>query len=167
MTPSILAYQPIDRIRRNHGLEHATIHVLAAGKRRTMAGYSDTGGFYLLGDLTAEEIGAGVNEALQRMRGGEHDLAVHPECGTNYVTAGAFAALAGFVALIGARGFRAKLERFPLMFALVTAALLAAQPVGLSLQANVTTSGLMGHMEVASIMKINDHPVLHRVETRG
>ncbi|MBI4314991.1 MAG: hypothetical protein HY679_03580, partial [Chloroflexi bacterium] len=96
-----------------------------------------------------------------------HDLAVHPECGTNYVTAGAFAALAGFVALIGARSFRAKLERLPLMFALVTAALLAAQPVGLSLQANVTTSGIMGHMEVASIMKINDHPVLHRVETRG
>jgi len=41
----ILQLQPIDRIRRNHGLEHATIHVLSSRKRRSMAGYSDTKAF--------------------------------------------------------------------------------------------------------------------------
>ena len=165
---SLLSLQPIDRIRRNHGLEHATIHVLTSKKRRGVAGYSDAGGFWLLGDWPTEEVEAAVNEALQRMRGGEHELAIHPTCGTNFVTAGAFAGLAAFVSLIGARTWRDKLERLPLTLVFATAAIVFAQPVGLRLQAEITTNGVVGEMEIVSVKKVSSSPaVMHRIETRG
>lgn len=161
----ILQFEPIDRVRRNHGLEHATIHVLAGRKRRSLAGYSDTKGFWLMGDLDTAEVEAGVNEALHRMRNGEPDLAVHPGCGTNYVTAGAFGALAAFVAFFGAKTFTDKLARLPMAIALVTGALIFAQPVGLKLQAEITTDGRVRGLEVASVKRVRDG--LHRVETQG
>ncbi|MBI3244483.1 MAG: hypothetical protein HYZ49_19560 [Chloroflexi bacterium] len=165
---SLLTLQPIARVRRNHGLEHATIHVLTARKRRSMAGYSDANGFWLLGDLPTDEVEAAAHEALKRMKGGEHDLAIHPNCGTNFVTAGTFAGLAAFVSLIGARTWRDKLERLPLTLAFATAAIVFAQPVGLRLQAEITTNGVMGEMEIASVKKVSTSPaVMHRIETRG
>ena len=45
----------VSRIRRNHGLEHATIHILSKkfpGAR--LIGHSDARGFWLVGDLTTE-----------------------------------------------------------------------------------------------------------------
>ena len=168
MLQPILSSPPIDRIRRNHGLEHATIHVLSSRKRRTMAGYSDTNGFWLMGDLKTDEVTAAVNDALHRMKNGEPELAVHPGCGTNYVTAGAFAALAAFVAFFGARNWREKLERLPLAMALITGAIIFAQPVGMRLQSEITTDGHVRDLEVASVKKVSDSPVvMHRIETRG
>lgn len=161
----ILQFQPIDRVRRNHGLEHATIHVLSGRKRRSMAGYSDTKGFWLMGDLDTADVEAGVNEALHRMQHGEHDLAVHPGCGTGYVTAGAFGAAAAFVAFFGAKTLTDKLARLPLAMALITGAIIFAQPVGLKLQAEITTDGHMRDLEVASVKKVRDG--LHRIETVG
>lgn len=164
----ILSSPPIDRIRRNHGLEHATIHVLTSRKRRTMAGYSDANGFWLMGDLDAGEVSAAASDALSRMKNGEPELAVHPGCGTNYVTAGVFAALAAFVAFFGARSWREKLERLPLAIALVTGAIIFAQPVGLKLQSEITTDGRVGDLEVVSVKKMSGAPVvMHRIETRG
>ena len=75
----------IARIRRNHGLEHATIHVLSEGHKRFSAqGNSDHRGFHLniYGDVTGEEVAAAVAEAHRRPRAGERHLAVHPNCGT-------------------------------------------------------------------------------------
>jgi len=161
----ILQFQPIDRIRRNHGLEHATIHVLSSRKRRSMAGYSDTNGFWLMGDLKTEDVEAGVKDALHRMKHGEPELAVHPGCGTNYVTSGAFGALAAFVAFFGARTLTDKLARLPLAITLVTGALIFAQPVGLKLQAEVTTDGHVRGLEITSVKRVRDG--LHRIETNG
>jgi len=163
----ILSLQPIDRIRRNHGLEHATIHVLSARKRRTMAGYSDANGFWLMGEVPTEEIESAVNEALDRMRKGEHDLAIHPNCGTMFVTAGAFAAVAGWLSFVGARTWQDKLFRLPLTLAFATVAIIFAQPIGLTLQANITTDGVVRDLKVASIRKTSSAPAMHRVETRG
>ena len=50
----------ISRIRRNHGLEHATIHVLSEKHRNFSAqGNSDYGGFNLniYGDIAEEAFG--------------------------------------------------------------------------------------------------------------
>lgn len=165
---SFLTFHPIDRIRRNHGLEHATIHVLTAQKRRSMAGYSDINGFWILGDLGADEVLSAANEALHRMKNGEPELAVHPGCGTNYVTAGLLAGLAAFVSFFGARNWRDSLARLPMAIALITGAVIFSQPVGMKLQAEVTTNGQVGDLKVVSVKKVRDRPtVLHRVETRG
>ena len=87
----------IARIRRNHGLEHATIHVLSEGHKRFSAqGNSDHRGFHLniYGDVTGEEVAAAVAEAHRRLRAGERHLAVHPNCGTVLVTTAMLATLA-------------------------------------------------------------------------
>ena len=87
----------INRIRRNHGLEHATIHILSEGHKRFSAqGNSDHRGFHLniYGDVTEEEVAAAVAEAHRRLRAGERHLAVHPNCGTVLVTTAMLATLA-------------------------------------------------------------------------
>lgn len=167
---SILDFPPISRVRRNHGLEHATLHILAQHHPRTsMAGHSDLGGFWILGDVPTEDVQSAVDEALTRMKAGEEDLAVHPNCGTNFVTAGTMAGLAAWFALFGAgRRLRDRLERIPLATSLATVALILAQPVGLALQAHVTTSGNPGNLSVVEVIPSNQGPIpAHRVITKG
>jgi hypothetical protein len=150
---AILETPVISRIRRNHGLEHATLHVLARRyPRRSMAGHSTASGFRIFGDVPLEAVEAAVQEALTRLRAGERDLAIHPNCGTNFVTAGVFSGLAGAVTMLGAgQRTRDKLERLALAAALATLALIASLPVGLSLQQQVTTSGDPGALKVVSL----------------
>ncbi len=166
----ILNYAPISRIRRNHGLEHATLHVLAERHPgRPLAGHSDTGGFWILGDLSAEELAAAVQEARARLAGGESKLAVHPNCGTNFATSGVLAGLAAAVAMFGV-GKRARdnLDRLPLAILLATLALIVAQPLGLAVQERVTTSGEPGTLRVVEIVPhVQGGVKAHRVVTEG
>ena len=86
--------------RRNHALEHATIHILTAQKPgRPLAGRSTPFGFYLYGELSDEEVQAAAYEALSRLERGESRLAIHPGCGTNYLTSGAAASLGALAVL--------------------------------------------------------------------
>jgi hypothetical protein len=89
---SILNQKSISRIRRNHGLEHATLTILAQRFPNTpMAGRSSTSGFWLLGEVPTDAVQEAVTQALARMKAGEHHLAVHAHCGTNYVVSGSLA----------------------------------------------------------------------------
>ena len=124
---NILELPVISHVRRNHGLEHATLHVLANYLPHTMlVGHSDIGGFWIIGDVPAELLHAAVQEAVARLRAGERQLAVHPNCGTNYVTAGALAGLAGAASMLGSgRRWQDKLARLPFAAALATIALIS------------------------------------------
>lgn len=151
---SLLNSPPVSRLRRNHGLEHATLHVLSKRHPRlSLAGHSDLGGFWILGDVTTEDLQSAVEEALSRLRNGEHNLAVHPNCGTNFATAGVLAGGVAALAMFGAgQRLRDKLERLPLAATLATLALVLAQPLGLRLQERVTTSGDPGSLEIAQVL---------------
>ena len=165
-----LSGQAVSRIRRNHGLEHATLHVLAEKyPHLRMAGHSDAEGFWLLGDLTDEAVEEGVATALGRLQAGEEDLAVHPNCGTNFVASGVIAGLAAWLGMLGTgKGLRSKLERIPMVISLTTMALVFAQPVGLMLQARVTTSGRPGNLRVTKISAAQQGRFpAHRVLTDG
>jgi hypothetical protein len=165
----VLAVPVIDRTRRNHGLEHATITLLAQQQRGlSLTGRSTPSGFYLYGNVSTDAVYAAANEALQRMKAGERHLAVHPNCGTNFVVAGFAAALAAFFGFYGARNWRQRLERLPFVASLATFALIFAQPAGLILQRDVTTSGDMRDLEIVGIARteIAGLPV-HLVTTRG
>lgn len=160
----------LSRLRRNHALEHATLHVLSQrDPRRTIAGHSDLGGFWILGEVSTEELKEAVEEALFRLRAGEWHLAVHPNCGTNFVAAGVLAGLGAFLAMIGTeKKWRAQLERLPLAISLATVAVMFAQPVGLSLQREVTTQGNPEQLEVIQIIPTQRGRFkAHRVLTRG
>jgi len=167
---ALLNIPVLSRIRRNHGLEHATLHILAKRfPRKSMGGHSNPTGFVLIGDLPTEAVAEAAQEALARMRNGEHHLAIHPGCGTNYVTAGTLAGLAGLAGMWGAGPRRRdKLERLPLVATLATLGLIIGQPLGLRLQKHITTCGNPGNLEIVAIQPIHNGVVkAHRVITRG
>lgn len=164
----ILEFPTISRIRRNHGLEHATIHLLSKAKPgRPLAGHSDVGGFWLLGEVGTEELTETVQQALERMHNGERELAVHPNCGTNFATSGVFAGLGAFLAFAGSGSkFREKLERLPLAMTLATLALIVTQPLGFKLQREITTSGDPGSLRILRVTRTSLRGrTAHRVET--
>ena len=160
----------ITKIRRNHGLEHATIHVLSRrNKNLSMVGRSDMGGFTLYGTVETTEVYQAVQEALERLRDGEARLAVHPRCGTVLATTGILTGLAAFLAV----GFDSSISKsrfrwasFPAAILAATLAAIVAQPLGLFLQENYTTTGNPGNLQIKSI-KVNPNArvITHRVET--
>lgn len=167
---SLLDHPTISRIRRNHGLEHATIHLLSRRfPKQSFAGHSDHAGFWLMGEVDTEVLADAVTEALARMRNGEKGLAIHPNCGTNFATYGIAAGFAAFLGMAGAGNrFRDKLERLPVMMLFATVALILAQPFGFRIQQRVTTSGEPGDLEIVEIVRsMRGKVTAHRVTTRG
>ena len=95
--------------RRNHALEHATLHVLAQEyPNRMLGGHSNPTGFFILGDVPMEAVADAATEALRRLRLGESQLAIHPGCGTNMATSILLGATLGWFVLRGARGWTAR-----------------------------------------------------------
>jgi hypothetical protein len=167
---SVLDIPIISRIRRNHGLEHATLHILAQRfPGKSMAGHSNPEGFWILGNLDAQDVRSAVERALERLRAGENQLAIHPNCGTNIVVSGVAAGLAaGSVMFSAGKDRRARLERLPLAVTLATFALVAAQPLGNALQARVTTSNEPGDLRVVDVVPAEKGRIkAHRVVTEG
>ncbi len=143
----------IERIRRNHALEHATIHMLEAGEPRMRAGgRAAHNGFYLFGDLPDETaILAATEQAIHRMGNGQHDLAVHPRCGTNLVTT---SVLTGAFALAGALAMGRRSPWYVQLPSAILGAMvgaLLAQPLGPVMQAKVTTSPRVRGAKVTAI----------------
>jgi hypothetical protein len=90
--------------RRNHALEHASLHVLSARFPNTpMGGHSNPTGFFIVGKLPTEQVREAVGIALSRLQNGEAALAIHPGCGTNYAVTGGLAALAALYGFIGTK----------------------------------------------------------------
>ena len=95
--PFIPGLKEILMLRQVHALEHATVWVLgesesdqitSTSKNRQfdnelLGGLSTEQGFYLYGQVNIASLQRAVRIALQRLTGGESDLAVHPRCGTN------------------------------------------------------------------------------------
>jgi hypothetical protein len=155
------------RLRRNHALEHATIHVLSQRQRKLkVVGRSTNTGIFLYGPLETAEVEAAVHEALARLRRGEHQLAVHPNCGTSLLTAGVMTGLASFFAMLGTRRLLDRLGRLPMTIFFTTAALVLAQPLGLNLQRTVTTEPDVGDLRVKSVKRLASTPItVHWIET--
>ncbi|MFO7320416.1 MAG: DUF6391 domain-containing protein [Chloroflexota bacterium] len=170
----VLDLPVVRRTRRNHGLEHATIHLLSQRiKGLQMAGRSTESGFVLIGEAPTEAVEAAVYEALRRMRNGEHNLAIHPNCGTNLVTTGFLTSLVGFLGISGASR-RDSLNRLPAVMVLMMLTVLFSQPLGTAMQKYFTTDGDPADLEIVSItrsqmrMPFASGPVtIHRVVTRS
>jgi len=165
----LLDIPAVDRTRRNHGLEHATITVLSNRVRGvSLVGRSTPYGFHLYGNVSTQQLSDASEEALQRMKAGEVNLALHPNCGTNFVTAGIAAGLAAYLGFMGANSGSARRERLPLVAVMATAALILAQPFGMEIQRYITTSGDMRDMRIARIdRRERGKVVAHFVTTAG
>ncbi len=170
MLDTVLDVPFVRRVRRNHGLEHATITLLSRKiYNLKMAGRSDARGFWLVGEADEAEVRAAVGAALERMRGGEHKLAIHPNCGTNLVTVAVLGTAATLVSLAGSnREKHGMFTRVPVLMTGLMVAALAGQPLGMRVQEHVTTLGDPGDLEVVSIQRRERGGMTaFRVETRS
>ena len=165
---TILDTPLFSRIRRNHGLEHATINILTQRfPYRRLAGYSIPGGFFILGEIPTEDLREAVVTALVRMNNGERHLAIHEHCGTNYVASGFIAGMLAWLGMAGAKSKRDMVERLPVVIALATLGFIASQPLGSALQQRVTTSGDPLGLSIVDVFPIQFGKFsLHRVVTR-
>ena len=154
----------INAIRRNHGLEHATVAVLFEryGAQR-LAGRASGNGFFILGSVDRDTLDECAHEALHRMQNGQESLAVSPLCGTNIAVTGLFTAAAALLALRRAE----RQHRKDGFMSAVTAAMLAvvaAQPAGRWLQQFVTTRGDVDDIEIVETRQLL--PGVKKVFTR-
>lgn len=160
----------ISRVRRNHGLEHATIHMLTASHSNFSAqGNSDHRGFNLnvYGDVSEEAVRGAVVEAHRRMKAGEHHLAVHPNCGTVLLTTATMATLAAQAAFsVEQRRQRSAvttpavlINALPSAILAVVVSLIVSRPLGVQLQALYTVEGDLQELEVVSIRRVRPNGV--------
>jgi hypothetical protein len=166
---NILNESHVLAVRRNHALEHATINILS--KRypsKKLAGYSDFKGFFILGDIALEDLQAGAVEAIQHLNAGESNLAIHPNCGTNYVTMGLAAGAAVWLGLLGMKkDWRDRLDYLPVAMTISTFAIMFAQPLGPKVQQYITTSAAIGTLQITLIEKVSQRSAsVYRVHTR-
>lgn len=161
--------QMISRLRRNHGLEHASIHVLSEKHKNFSAqGNSNPSGFTLniYGNISEADVTAAVEEAFIRMKQGEHHLAVHPNCGTVLLTTAVMVTMAAqAVFAVEQRRQRRSLNlgvianAFPTAILAVVGALIISRPLGIQLQARYTVEGDLGDLQIVRIRKVTPSPV--------
>lgn len=155
-------------VRNNHALEHATLHVLQQkGIKSRLGGISDIGGFWIFGEIEADQLMEAAQEALNRLANGENELAIHPNCGTNI----AVGALAGgglaWLSMLGTKGKVGKrLRRLPVAAMMAIVGYQLAQPYGPKLQEKITTNADISGLKIVEVVK---HEVMentvHRVVT--
>ncbi|MBK7201155.1 MAG: hypothetical protein IPH87_11300 [Anaerolineae bacterium] len=86
-------------------------------------------------------------------------MAVHPNCGTNFVTSGMLAGLAAWaVTVLSTQGERKRSawEALPTAFTAATLALFVAQPLGHTLQEFVTTSAQVQGVRLGQVIRRAD-----------
>ncbi len=167
MSNSILDLPFVLETRRNHALEHATLHVLADKyPRQNMGGHSNPTGFFIVGNFPTEDVQSAATQALTRLRAGESGLAIHAGCGTNLATTAILAGTFAWFAMRGARSTFGRILRLPfaIVFALLGVAL--SQPLGPVLQQKITTDANMGDLQIVEVRpSLRGRVTAHRVIT--
>lgn len=164
---NIFDLPPYLATRRNHALEHATLHILARKyDEKKLGGHSNPTSFYIFGEIATEDIRDAVNEAMTRLRAGERELAIHPGCGTNVATSMILPATFALFPFQG-QGSRSSRGRFlllPIALLFGVFGFFLSKPLGPWLQRNVTTEADLGDMRVTEIIHVRKG--VHRIMTK-
>jgi hypothetical protein len=150
--------------RRNHALEHATLHMLARTHKTSMAGHSNPTGFFIFGELRTEDIRAALNEAYSRLRSGEKGLAIHPGCGTNLLATAFLPGTLAWLPFQGTRSLRWRLLLLPIALVFGVLGFFLSRPVGTWLQRNITTEADLGNMQIIDVTLVRNG--VHRIITK-
>jgi hypothetical protein len=162
---SILDLPPFLATRRNHAVEHATLKILARKYNdKNLAGHSNPTGFFLFGDMSTEDIRRSIGEAMTRLRAGEHDLAIHPGCGTNLATSMVLPASFAWIPFQSTRSLRWRLLLVPVALVFALFGYFLSKPVGPWLQRNVTTQAELGNLQLVQIIPVRKG--VHRIITK-
>ena len=157
------------RVRSNHALEHATLHVLQEkGIKTQLGGISDVGGFWIYGEVSTDIILSAAQEALTRLVNGENELAVHPNCGTNIAVGSLAAGGLAWMGMLGTRGkLSRKLRRLPLAVLLGLVGYQIARPLGPKLQKQITTNANVKGLKITEVVQQDLFGrTVHRISTR-
>ena len=159
--------ETLRRVRRNHALEHATVTLmLEEGVRGPLGGYSTPWGFFIVGNLSTEQLSRIVGEALGSLRAGRSEMVISPHCGTNMAVA---AIISGALTrLVLGRRKSGRWKRLPLVMGAVVVGAALSRPVGNAIQRRYTTLSEMDGLEVVDVRKAwpGNAPRLHRITTR-
>ena len=162
-------FEPLNQVRSNHALEHATLHILEQKKQRgRVVGISDAGGFWLIGQLPTELVMESAIEALQRLQGGEKTLATSKNCGTLMVAPAFVAGALAWLAMARPRrNFYDTLRRFPAVVMMVLLGYELGKPLGPRLQEKMVALELSPRLQIidAVYYKLGGMTI-HRVRTR-
>jgi hypothetical protein len=155
--------------RRNHALEHATLHVLAVKyPKQSLAGHSNPTGYFIVGNVPTEEVSTAARQALNLLKHGERDLAIHHGCGTNIATTALLAGGLAWLVLKGARSNFGRLLRLPFALGFAILGLTLSRPLGPWLQAKVTTEADLGNLDIVEVRRVGRGRLsAHRVITHG
>ncbi len=153
----------LERIRQNHALEHATMHILSERPGSPcLIGRSDWQGFTLYGDVGTQDVLRAALEAVARLRGGETWLAVHPHCSTNLAVAALLVGTAAYATAVSARGSR--LRGAAVMVVAMAATVAAARPLGIVVQQHITTTCMLDGVHIPLVRReLKGNVVVHRV----
>ncbi len=142
----------VAHIRKNHAMEHATIHLLTEAKPGiSVSGYSLIKGYWLLGHVELEDVQRSAEKALARLNNGEKKLAIHPNCGTNLAVIGLCTAAAAMITTMDTKDDDSFINRFS---AYTTAGLigaLAGKPLGPKVQKQITTDADVSSISIVGI----------------
>lgn len=146
--------KPLLNVRKHHAIEHASLSIMQSKQPGLhLAGYSDLGGFWIIGDVDTDKMMAAVVEAISRLKAGETALSIHQNCGTNFTASGLVAGSFAWLGMMGTgRSFKKQLDRWPMIVMLATLGIIVSQPLGPFLQANVTTDPDIGNIRVKEIV---------------
>lgn len=148
----IAPLQALSHIRKNHALEHATIHILTKSMPNvSFAGYSFIKGYWICGNTELQEIQKAVEIAHARLKNGEANLAVHPNCGTNIAVTALCTASASMLTNLLESEDDSKLTRFSGLLTGGMIGALAARPLGPKVQQHITTDVNVKDISIVSI----------------
>jgi hypothetical protein len=138
------------RIRQNHALEHATVSILSAHTPGlAVSARANHHGFTIFADLDLEAVRRASAEALTRMRAGERELAIHPNCGTN-LAVGTSVMLAGWLFALMTLRPRARVASAAIGS---VAGFASARPLGSVVQRHITTLPEVDDLRIIAIRR--------------
>ena len=149
------------RVRQNHALEHATVTILSGDlPGLSVRARSNTRGFTIFADLDPALVRRAADEAMARLRAGESDLAIHPNCGTNLAVGMSLALVGSLWSLTAMR----QRTRMASALASSLAGIMVARPVGSLAQKYLTT---LPNLEDVRIVDVRSRQLFGRrvVET--
>lgn len=138
------------RTRQNHALEHATVTLLSqALPDLNASARSNSRGFIIFADLDMGEVRRASAEALDRLRAGEAELAIHPNCGTNLAVGLSMAIVGSLFALTALR----PRTRIATVAAGSLVGMTVARPVGTLMQRYITTLPDVHDIRIRSVRR--------------
>ena len=145
-------------LRKNHGLEHATINILEKELGYNgLAGYAEENGFYIMGVRNPDFVEEAARKGLRLMKNGKEGLAIHKRCGTSMTVANFLSAIIFLVLLFYSGHF----SILNMIIAIVLSNIFGPF-LGQLVQKKLTTSTEVSEMEIKTAYFAENNSIMNQ-----